>query len=220
MKYHLSKLVHNRRSLESLLSGSPVFLSYCNVKSVGVDQDVEFTDYFVADGWPIARICGIKLGIHVEKLSFTRCRNVWLEFCKGKSVLVVGHSEEESPKILGKLTEQGTSRAAILHGYQSKQAIADFITKHSLDFDVIFLGVGQPDQERIMLEVAELRGATWVVACGGFWRQVAGLEYGTGGIPEKMGLEGVFRHWRHPSELFNRALRYLPKVWSRLIDHK
>ena len=216
MQFSLSKIIRSRSELENVLAGHPTLVSYCNVNSVGVSRQLYFPFPYVADGWPVARVASSRLSERVEKLSFTNCRDLWLKFCKGRRILIIGYEQYAQEPIKQVLLLHGASSVTVRNGYSSDDEILGFIAAGLDENDAVFLGLGQPRQEQIMVELGHLHGRFWVIACGGFWKQVAGFERGVGGLPERFGLEGLARHWRRPNQLCARV-KHIFRVSESLI---
>ena len=94
----------------------------------------------------------------------------------------------------------------VLNGYEPIAGIERYIRNVVKGTNaIVFLALGQPLQEQVLMRCSELEGDVCIVACGAHWKQLLGFEKGVGGLWERMGLQGVGRFWSQPRELFKRT---------------
>ncbi len=74
--------------------------------------------------------------------------------------------------------------------------------------DVVYVGLGCPKQERLIVQLTELLPQTWFVGCGAAIAMAAGVTPRAPLIFQKLGLEWVYRLAQEPGRLAERYLRH------------
>jgi N-acetylglucosaminyldiphosphoundecaprenol N-acetyl-beta-D-mannosaminyltransferase len=91
---------------------------------------------------------------------------------------------------------------------QERQAIADEINRSRAD--VVWVGIGQPKQEKWMASMHESLDAPVLVGVGAAFDFHAGLVSQAPAWMQSTGLEWVFRLLQEPRRLWRRYARYNP----------
>lgn len=182
----------------------------------------------VVDGqivmWGINRRAA-REGLRMEKISgsefiYTCCAHARTH---GRSVALIGGLPESNEGAVARLQRDYGIR---VHGYSPPMGgypfeaawlreIESFVARVRPDY--IFLGLGAPKQELLMLEAAEMfqrLGCRLVVAAGGTFDFVSGLRRRAPPWVSRVGLEGPYRLFQEPK--FFR----LKRLWESVLALK
>jgi N-acetylglucosaminyldiphosphoundecaprenol N-acetyl-beta-D-mannosaminyltransferase len=170
-------------------------------------------DYVLADGMPVvwasrlqktplpSRVPGSSL---ILSLAHAAAKQQW-------SVFLLGGAEQAAEGAARRLAEEGV-RVAGWHfppfGFESDAAACSALVD-ALDAatpDIVYVGLGFPKQERLILQLREKFPHTWFLGCGGSLSFASGEVSRAPAVAQNLGLEWVYRLAQDPRRLARRYL--------------
>jgi N-acetylglucosaminyldiphosphoundecaprenol N-acetyl-beta-D-mannosaminyltransferase len=88
--------------------------------------------------------------------------------------------------------------------------------------DIVYVGLGFPKQERVIVQLRKRMPSTWFVACGISFSFVAGEVHRAPVVVQRLGLEWLHRMVQEPKRLYRRYLVhgipfFITLLWSVLV---
>lgn len=149
-----------------------------------------------------------------DKLVRIPCVELWLDIIKAfpeKKYYLIGSTDEVINTVVKKLNKQfqGIKIVGFRNGYFSSSDYSSIITSiKETKPDVIFVAMGSPKQENIMIEMKKYYKAIYM-GLGGSFDVYAGNVKRAPKFFQKIGLEGPYRFISNPKRLFDRKIFYL-----------
>ena len=206
MIFRINNILKTESQLSDHILIDKGFVTYATSNSFRVDSELECPFRFVADGWPVAVYSSILAGEKVNRLSFFKLRDFWLEIAKTTRIGIVGYEEKFAIELSNALPLINITPVLVNHGFLSDTEIIQLVQGSIGTVDVFFLGIGQPRQEYILKKLEHLEGSISIVCCGAFWIQEICEVKGVGKISTMLGLVSIYRFWHSPRTLFERTL--------------
>jgi N-acetylglucosaminyldiphosphoundecaprenol N-acetyl-beta-D-mannosaminyltransferase len=173
----------------------------------------ERADFVLADGMPVVwasrlqkaplpgRVPGSAL---IFSLAYAAAR-------QRRSVFLLGGAEQSAERAAERLTLDG----ALVAGWHSppfgfesdaaaSRALVDAL--ESSTPDIVFVGLGFPKQERLILQLRERFPKIWFLGCGGSLSFVSGDVSRAPAVLQSLGLEWLHRMAKEPRRLVRRYL--------------
>jgi N-acetylglucosaminyldiphosphoundecaprenol N-acetyl-beta-D-mannosaminyltransferase len=172
-------------------------------------------DLVVADGMPLlwaSRIQGTPLPERIAGSSLISTLSAALAG-RGRSIYLLGGNEGAAERAGARL--QAAYPDLVLAGWHSPpfgfehspkgiERIVQLLT--SAQPDVVFVGLGFPKQDRLIVQIRSTLPATWFVSCGISFSFLAGEVRRAPRILQVLGLEWVHRLTQEPQRLAKRYL--------------
>ena len=214
MVFNLSKLICDKSDLLHCINQKQ-FITYVNVNSFRVGGNFNCDFYYYIDGKPISFLMSLLKFRKVRRLTALSIDDFWIKTLKDYYVVLVGHESEIESILISKNINCGIKLDHVIHGYYSldilKQKIEDLL---NLDVPmIIFLGIGQPSQEKLLSLLQPLNGKVTIVCVGAYFKQRAKLINEYFPFWDNLGLTPIIRFWNKPLTLVKRtfyALFFIP----------
>ena len=216
MIFRINNILKTESQLSDHILIDKGFVTYATSNSFRVDSELECPFRFVADGWPVAVYSSILAGEKVNRLSFFKLRDFWLEIAKTKRIGIVGYEEKFAIELSNALPLINITPVLVNHGFLSDTEIIQLVQGSIGTVDVFFLGIGQPRQEYILKKLEHLEGSISIVCCGAFWIQEICNAENVTGLSTALGLVPLARYWRSPIELYQRTIGSILYMFRRL----
>jgi len=186
------------------------------VRDPGVSRLVEQADLVVADGMPLVwasrlqrapvpeRVAGSSLAVTLPGAAATAGASVFL---LGGDPGVADAAAQRLARERPGLRIAGTHCPP--HGFERSPAALDALERAVLAArpDIVFVGLGFPKQERVILRLRPLLPHAWFVSCGVSLSFVSGALERAPGWAQRLGLEWLHRLAQEPRRLARRYLR-------------
>lgn len=170
-------------------------------------------DLVVPDGMPLiwaSRLAGRPLPERVTGasllLSLSRAAAA-----HGRSIFLLGAAPGVAATAAARLTEQMPGLAVAgwaspPWGFEESAEEMHALTETLLEAepDLVFVALGFPRQERLMIRLREVMPATWFLGCGASIDFVAGRSVRAPRVVQALGMEWAFRLAQEPRRLFRR----------------
>jgi UDP-N-acetyl-D-mannosaminuronic acid transferase (WecB/TagA/CpsF family) len=207
MIFNLNKLITNEKNLLDSLNQKQ-FITYVNVNSFRVGGNFRNEYYFYADGKPVALLFSLLVCRRVKRLTALSIDNFWVNLLKDYRVVIVGYEDKFGAILKSKNFASKIKVDHVIHGYYSletlKQKIEDVVSVEEVP-TIIFLGIGQPNQEKLLSMLNSLNGKVSIVCVGAYFKQRVKLINEFFPFWDSLGLTPVIRFWNRPLTLFQRT---------------
>ena len=215
MIFKLNKLITNEKYLLDSLKHKQ-FVTYANVNSFRVGGNFRNEYNFYADGKPVALLFSLLIGRRVKRLTALSIDSFWVNVLKGYRVIIVGYEDKLEGILMAKNIASEIKIDHIIHGYYSleilKQGIEDILVVEEVP-TIIFLGIGQPNQEKLLSMLNAWNGKVSIVCVGAYFKQRVKLNNEFFPFMDSLGLTPIIRFWNKPLTLLKRtfyALLFVP----------
>ncbi len=190
-----------------------------------IEDLVSSADLVVADGMPLlwaSRLQGTPLPERIAGSSLISTLSAELAG-RDRSIYLLGGNEGAAEAAGARL--QALSPGLVLSGWycppfgfeQSPQEIEQIVKMLiSAQPDVVFVGLGFPKQDRLIVQIRQTFPATWFVSCGISFSFLTGDVHRAPRVVQAIGLEWVHRLAQEPRRLAKRYLVYGPPFAARL----
>jgi N-acetylglucosaminyldiphosphoundecaprenol N-acetyl-beta-D-mannosaminyltransferase len=185
--------------------------------SAEVRELLSYADLVVADGMPLIWAGGLQgspLPQRVAGSSLTVSLSAAAAEA-GASIFLLGGNLGTAEVAVGKLRERnpGLRVAGTLSppfGFERSLEWQERIERTLRDAtpDIVFVGLGFPKQERLIVALQRAFPATWFVSCGISFSFVAGEIARAPMLVQRLGLEWMHRLVQEPRRLFRRYVVY------------
>jgi N-acetylglucosaminyldiphosphoundecaprenol N-acetyl-beta-D-mannosaminyltransferase len=203
-------------------------------ESAEVRALVSFADLVVADGMPLIWAGGLQGSPLPERVAgSTLIVSLTAAAADaGASIFLLGGDPGTAESAVSKLTElspwlriAGTLCPPL--GFETRPEWLDRIERSLQDAapDIIYVGLGFPKQERLIVELRDQFPRAWFVSCGISFSFVAGDVHRAPVILQRVGLEWLHRLAQEPRRLYRRYLLQgipflLELLWSALVARR
>mgnify|MGYP006444770979 CR=1 FL=1 len=212
MKFYKLKLCKNNNDLKRLVSKKKFKLTYINLYSIGVKNNLVYNYDFLIDGWPLVKFFKYMFNIDAQLMSFYNMKDFWLSYISKNKIVIAGYSKDDHKEILKYFEKAKIPSPTMIDGYLNDESLITELKCYKEK--VIFLGIGQPRQEIIL---NKLDDDYRIISCGAFFKQLAEIEKEFTGISRALGLTVFMRWWSNPIMLYRRTLLPLFKLKNSII---
>jgi N-acetylglucosaminyldiphosphoundecaprenol N-acetyl-beta-D-mannosaminyltransferase len=184
-------------------------------RSAELQELVADADLVVADGMPLVWAGRLQGFLFPERVAGSSLINTLTAAAadSGASVFLLGGNPgtaEKTAKELVKRNPHGRLVGTLCPpvGFERDPDSLDRIAQTLTDAapNIVFVGLGCPKQERLILELRPRLPSTWFVPCGVAFSMVAGEFPRAPRVVQKLGLEWLHRMLQEPKRLYRRYL--------------
>ena len=217
MIFSLSKLIRNKCELR-LCINQKKFISYVNMNSFRVGGDFKHDYCYYADGKPISFLFSLLKFQRVRRLTALLIDDFWVDTLKNYTVILVGYEGGLEKSLISSNLVRGIKIDYIIHGYYPIEILKQKIEQFAcMDNNVIvFIGIGQPSQEKLLSLLHPLNGKLPIVCVGAYFKQRGKLINEYFPFWDFLGLTPIIRFWNKPFTLISRTFYSLLFVPFRL----
>ena len=191
---------------------APGYVLNVNLFGLGlVTRQTDFRETFYnarlvhVDGKGAGLILWLLLGDTFRPCGYRQWASEIFEKSKSKKIFFLGGTElENGLAISNVLSAHSHLLVDGINGYASKLIIVEKLI--TTDPDLIFVGMGMPKQELLIEELSAHFPSKTFYACGGWIKQLAGLEKNCPKVMSYMGLEWLYRSLARSGHLTLRVV--------------
>jgi N-acetylglucosaminyldiphosphoundecaprenol N-acetyl-beta-D-mannosaminyltransferase len=201
-------------------------------RSAEVRDLVSAVDILVADGMPLVWACALRGSPLPERVAGSTLTVSLTQAAAeaGNSVFLLGGTPgtaERAARRLKRLYPQLTLAGTLCPplGFEHNTDYLDLVktTLRGAAPDIVFVGLGFPKQDRLILELRSVLPNAWLMGCGISFSFIAGELRRAPPLFQMLGLEWVFRLAQEPRRLFRRYMVHgipfcVALMWQSLRD--
>lgn len=169
------------------------------------------------DGKGAGLVLSCLLGKYFKSIGYRQWGSNIFEDKKNKHIFFLGGTEIENKNAVNNVSSKFLHLSvAGINGYVSDKCKVETLKKTKAN--LIFVGIGMPDQELLIKHLSLIFPDKTFFACGGWIKQLSGLENDCPKVVSVFGLEWLFRSFRRPGHLSERVIKPAKIVFWDILD--